>query len=105
MRKLNKVELINSDLVALGPGSTWGRVKSYLPYENYTYIHGQCLSVGVGGYLLGGGINVMGATQKFGSTGSKQVLQFTMVDAEGRILTVSLIKFVEYLVFSKRLNM
>ena len=29
-------------------------------------IHGQCLTVGVGGYLLGGGVNALGASARFG---------------------------------------
>ena len=32
----------------------------------YTIIHGQCLSVGVGGYLLGGGVNALGASARHG---------------------------------------
>ena len=29
-------------------------------------VHGQCLSVGVGGFLLGGGVNWLGTYNKFG---------------------------------------
>ena len=32
----------------------------------YTIIHGQCLSVGVSGYLLGGGVNALGASARHG---------------------------------------
>ncbi len=30
----------------------------------FTLMHGQCLDVGVGGYLLGGGVNIAGSTNR-----------------------------------------
>ena len=95
LRAMNKVELIQrlpsgvqGTAVILGPGSTWGRVLEYVPTSKYTLIHGQCLGVGVGGFLLGGGINAIGTSQRYNS-GSSNVLQYTMVDAEGDIYKVS----------------
>ena len=95
MRAMNKIELINTlpsgvpgTAVILGPGSTWGRVLEYVPTNKYTLIHGQCLGVGVGGFLLGGGINAIGTSQRYQS-GSSNVLQYTMIDAEGDIYKVS----------------
>ena len=38
--------------------------------------------VGVGGYLLGGGVNVIGTSQRL-TSGANNVLQYTVVDAEG----------------------
>ena len=32
----------------------------------FSYPHGQCRSVGVGGYLLGGGMNWLGTYNKYG---------------------------------------
>ena len=97
MRKLNKVHLTNrqgldSELgegpaLELGPGSTWERVLQRIPTSRYTMMHGQCLTVGVGGYLLGGGVNVVGTSQRIGS-GSSNVLQYTMVDSDGFIVKV-----------------
>lgn len=72
----------------LGPGLQWGEVLERFPRENYTMIHGQCLSVGVGGYLVGGGVNAEGTTQKYG-VGSTHVLEYTMVNAEGNIVKVN----------------
>ena len=46
------------------------------------------LQVGVGGYLLGGGINFVGTSQRI-TTGANNVLQYTMVDARGDIYKVS----------------
>jgi len=54
----------------------------------YTFIHGQCTSVGVGGYLLGGGFHASGTTQRLGY-GAFNVLQYTMVNSEGNIMKVS----------------
>ena len=75
-------------MAVLGPGATWKEVLEVLPATDFTVIHGQCTSVGVGGYLLGGGINFAGTSNKYGS-GASHVLQYTMVDAKGRILLVS----------------
>ena len=71
----------------LGPGSTWRRVLKFIPKDRYTLIHGQCTSVGVAGYILGGGVNIMGTSQRYLSAAAN-VLQYTLVDAEGRILKV-----------------
>ena len=42
----------------------WGDVLEYAPPTRYSYPHGQCRSVGVGGYLLGGGVNWLGTYNK-----------------------------------------
>ena len=97
MRRMNKVHLTrrkgldkefgDGPALELGPGSTWERVLNLVPKTKYTMVHGQCLSVGVGGYLLGGGWNLVGTTQRIG-TGSSNVLQYTMVDSDGFIVKV-----------------
>ena len=51
-------------LLRLGPGRKWGDVLEYAPPTRYSYPHGQCRSVGVGGYLLGGGVNWLGTYNK-----------------------------------------
>ena len=91
---MNKIELTDRQpfersgpAVILGPGSTWGRVLNRIPPEQYTMIHGVCTGVGVGGFLLGGGVNYLGTSQRYLS-GSSNVLQFTMVDADGDIYKV-----------------
>ena len=95
MRGLNKIQLTTRDpfgppgpALLLGPGQTWWRVLQYYPMDRYTYIHGQCTFVGVGGYLLGGGFQASGTTQRFGF-GSFNVLQYTMVNADGNIIRIS----------------
>ena len=41
-------------------------------------IHGQCLTVGVGGYLLGGGVNALGASARFGF-GAQNVIKMKVM--------------------------
>ena len=87
MRRMNKVRLASPHLLELGPGSTWDRVLKLVPPSKYTIIHGQCRSVGIGGYITGGGINVVGTSEKYGTAGD-HVIRYTMVDAVGNILQV-----------------
>jgi len=58
-----------------------------VPTDKYTIIHGQCLGVGVGGFLLAGGINAIGTSQRYKS-GASNILQYTMVDANGDVYKV-----------------
>ena len=89
LRELNTVRLIKwrrsqTGLAAvLGTGNTWGRVLSFIPPTKYSLVHGQCLNVGVGGYLLGGGVNALGASARFG-WGAENVLMMKAVLADGR---------------------
>ena len=89
LRDLNTVRLVKwrrgrSGLAAvLGPGNTWGRVLSFIPPTRYSLVHGQCLDVGVGGFLLGVGINLLGATARIG-WGAENVLMMRVVLADGR---------------------
>ena len=39
---------------------------SKIPQSVYSYPHGQCRSVGVAGFLLGGGVNWLGTFNKYG---------------------------------------
>ena len=88
MRGMNKVHQLNDHEAILGPGSDWGRVLSIIPRDKYSMVHGQCLTVGVGGYLLGGGINTVGLSEAYGS-GASNVIEFTLVTAEGDVARVS----------------
>ena len=87
MRRMNRIALAGPDLAILGPGGTWTDVLAKLPPSEFTMIHGQCTSVGVGGYILGGGVNVVGTSERYGSA-ADHVKRYTMVDAIGRILLV-----------------
>lgn len=56
--------------------------------EKWTVVHGQCLSVGVGGFTLGGGVNMVGSTAKYGAA-MEQVIEYRMVTASGEIVIVT----------------
>ena len=72
MRAFTKLEMEDTDssptgkALRLGPGNKWGDVLEFAPPSQYSYPHGQCRSVGVGGYLLGGGVNWLGTYNKYG---------------------------------------
>ena len=53
----------------------------------YTMVHGQCLTVGVGGYLLKGGFNYLGGSARHGN-GGRHVVRYTMVSPKGEIMVV-----------------
>jgi len=88
LRRMNRIGLASPHLAILGPGGTWADVLRELPPSEFTMIHGQCTSVGVAGYILGGGVNVVGTSERYGSA-ADHVERYTMVDAMGRILLVS----------------
>ena len=90
MRQMNKVLLTSRQPIQqygpaaiLGTGSTWKRVFKYIPRDKYTLVHGTCTGVGVAGCILGGGFGY-GVSQRYG-TGASNVLQYTLVYANGRI--------------------
>lgn len=47
-------------------------------------VHGQCLDVGVGGFIQGGGAHALGVTARYGM-GVHSVLQMEVVLADGSI--------------------
>merc|ERR1719312_1486236 len=72
----------------LGAGATWGQVLRAIPPTQYSYPHGQCRSVGVAGYLLGGGVNWLGTYNKLGY-GAESVLSMKAVLADGSIAVIT----------------
>ena len=70
--RMKTIKLVRTDrsptgiAATLGPGATWGEVQRKISPEVFSYPHGQCRSVGVGGYLLGGGVNWLGTYNKYG---------------------------------------
>merc|ERR1719312_322041 len=94
MREMDSIQLIqDSDsptglAALLGAGATWGSVLRILPPTTYSYPHGQCRSVGVAGYLLGGGVNWLGTYNKLGY-GAESVLSMKAVLADGSIAVIT----------------
>ena len=93
MRGLATVDLHSTDLsptgwaATLGPGATWNQVLDLITPDKWTVVHGQCLGVGVAGFLLGGGVNMVGSTTRYGA-GMEQVLRYRMVTAKGEVAIV-----------------
>ena len=93
LRGLSGVELLQTNrsqtgwAARLGPGATWASVLALLPPEQWTVVHGQCLSVGVAGFTLGGGVNMVGTTARYGAA-MEQVISYEMVTARGEIVTI-----------------
>merc|ERR1719206_151759 len=93
MRSFNKMEMVDTTLsptgkaLKLGPGRIWGDVLEFAPPERYSYPHGQCRSVGVGGYLLGGGVNWLGTYNMYGY-GAEHILKMKVVLSDGSVAWV-----------------
>ena len=72
----------------LGTGAVWSAVLDKLPPDRYTVVHGQCLGVGVGGFVLGGGVNAVGSSARYGA-GAEQVVEWRLVTAAGERVSVT----------------
>merc|ERR1712110_11103 len=94
MREMDSIELTQDSssptglAAVLEPGATWGNVLRAIPTDRYSYPHGQCRSVGVAGYLLGGGVNWLGTYNKYGY-GAENILNMRVVLADGRVAEVT----------------
>ena len=73
--------------VTVGAGCRWGEVYRKVAVENGRYVQGGgCMTVGVGGFILGGGFGSL--SKQFG-TGAAHLLEAEMVTADGRVRTVN----------------
>ena len=73
-------------IVSLGPGGHWGNVYDTLTPFGVTVTGGRAGSVGVGGFLLGGGNSFHSGTHGFGCD---QVKNFEIVLADGNIVNAN----------------
>ena len=88
MRELRKVRVLSPHEAEFGAGNRFRDLFRVINPEHYTFIHGQCEMVGVSGFLLGLGSNVIGTSSRFGA-GADQVLEYTLVLADGTIAKVN----------------
>lgn len=85
--KLNEVLLDPvTQTVRVGPGNRWNDVASALNGTGFSVVGGRLGVVGVGGYLLGGGLSFM-STEYGWATDS--ILAFDVVFANGSIATIT----------------
>ena len=106
LRLLNKIKFDKYNLnVRFGSGLIWADVLNVVDPKRYTVIHGsvsflypsklfltisgfQAKNVGVGGYLLGVGVNPIGTTHRHGY-GADNVIEYKVVLADGSIALVN----------------
>jgi len=89
LRSMNSVQLdMKTKVVTVGAGCQWGEVYRSLiegGHDGWVVNGGRCPYVGVGGYILGGGLAPFG--RSFGM-GSDTLLEATIVTADGKIVVV-----------------
>ncbi|KAI1270696.1 FAD binding domain-containing protein [Xylariaceae sp. FL1019] len=84
---LNEVILDTSaETVTIGPGNRWDDVSATLDGTGYTVVGGRIGNVGVGGYMLGGGLSFMSTQYGFAAN---SIIEFTLVLANSTIVTVT----------------
>ncbi|KAI1097748.1 FAD binding domain-containing protein [Jackrogersella minutella] len=86
-KKLNEIIFdADSKTVRVGPGNRWDEVGEQLDATGYTVVGGRIGNVGVGGYLLGGGLSFMSTEYGWAAN---SILEYTVVLANESIVTVS----------------
>ncbi|KAJ8108357.1 hypothetical protein OPT61_g8229 [Boeremia exigua] len=89
LRKMNKVNLdVVSGIITIDAGCQWAEVYRSLingKHDGLIVNGGRCPYVGVGGYMLGGGLGPF--TRSFGM-GSDTLLEATIVTADSKVVTV-----------------
>ena len=77
---------MDTTAVTIAAGELWGDIYTQAGLLNLTAVGPIPASIGVGGYLTGGGHSALSALY---GTGSDQVLEIEVVTASGDILTVN----------------
>ena len=87
LAKMRSIQWIDeASAVKVQAGASWNDVYKQMP-DNKLVVGGCCPSVGIGGYVLGGGYGLL--SRKFG-LGSDNALSMTMVTTDGeRVVTAS----------------
>ncbi|KAJ7506026.1 hypothetical protein B0H11DRAFT_2219953 [Mycena galericulata] len=87
---LSELDLVtlSSDktIVHVGPGQRWGPVYDALQPHNLTIVGGRSNTVGVGGYLLGGGISHLNAQH---GLAAQNIVNYQIVLANGTIANIT----------------
>ncbi|KAH7115462.1 FAD binding domain-containing protein [Dactylonectria estremocensis] len=93
LAKLDKIEVSEGrDTVSLGPGLRWVDVYTALEPLGITVIGGRDADVGVGGFLMAGGISFL--SNEYG-WGTENIRSYEIVLADGTITTASSIQNAE----------
>lgn len=86
MSAINTKKLVNNNVAQLGPGQSWLTVYSWLSQYDLAVAGGRYAPVGVGGYLLGGGISYFGSEVGWGAN---NLVNVEVVLADGRIVNAN----------------
>ncbi|KAI0811567.1 FAD binding domain-containing protein [Xylaria sp. FL0064] len=86
-KMLNEVILDpTAETVRVGPGNRWDDVSAALDGSGYTAVGGRIGNVGVGGYMLGGGLSFMSTEYGWAAN---SVIEFELVLANASIVSVT----------------
>ncbi|KAJ5266933.1 hypothetical protein N7478_009741 [Penicillium angulare] len=84
IRQLSSKELsLDKTVAQVGSGSTWGEVYTWLEEQKLSAIGGRDQDVGIGGFLLGGG---MGALPNLHGLGADGIKNFEVLLADGQLI-------------------
>ncbi|KAJ8482389.1 hypothetical protein ONZ45_g14965 [Pleurotus djamor] len=87
LRRIDGVSLSADRTVAsLGPGGNWGQVYDTLDPHGVTVVGGRSNTVGVGGFILGGGFSNLSPEHGFASD---NVVNYEVVLADGRVINAN----------------
>ncbi|RAL04565.1 FAD-binding oxidoreductase [Aspergillus ibericus CBS 121593] len=86
IRQLNSMELMPDGIARVGAGCTWGEVYAWLEGQGLSAIGGRDPQVGLGGFLLGGG---MGALPNLYGLGADNVKNFEILLANGTLINAN----------------
>ncbi|PKS05203.1 hypothetical protein jhhlp_008571 [Lomentospora prolificans] len=83
--KARSVE-VDGGAITVGPGAMFGELFSYLDRFNRTIVGGMSRTVGVAGYVTGGGHSPLSSRR---SLGADNVLEVEMIAADGEVITLN----------------
>ncbi|KAL7941262.1 hypothetical protein V8C42DRAFT_335237 [Trichoderma barbatum] len=87
LRALNSINIVHErQIVELGPGATWINVYAAMEPYNISTAGGRISGVGVGGFLLGGGIAFASVDKGFGAN---SVINYEIVLSNGTIVNAN----------------
>ncbi|ESK85734.1 fad binding domain-containing protein [Moniliophthora roreri MCA 2997] len=87
MSRMNAINIsADKKVVQVGPGNRWGPVYDALSPDNLIIVGGRSNTVGVGGYLLGGGISHLNA--QYGLA-AQNIVNYEIVLADGTIANIN----------------
>jgi len=96
LRSLDKIELVantidktvapqEGTLLTTGAGNTFRNLLRKVDNRRYSFMHGECYGVGVGGFLLHGGYHAAGLGDRYGN-GNTTIRALEMVTADGSVV-------------------